>query len=130
MNIFELKGLKILVVDDDADAVMMFAELLKHEGGLVDKTQSPASALQLIENGNYDLLISDVSMPEMNGYDFIKKVRFLDSGCKLLAVAMTGHGRQADEENAKNSGFDIHLFKPVSLKQLKEALARYKSSTT
>ena len=128
MITFKLKGWQILLVDDDADSINMFAELFRHEGALVDKSQSPVQALQLLKINHYDLLISDVSMPEMNGYDFIKEARRLAPDSKLVAVAMTGRGQLGDEEKTRKAGFDIHLHKPVSIRQIKEALAHYMSS--
>lgn len=127
MAIFELDGWRILMVDDDADSVNMFAELLKHEKALVDKTQSSMHALQLLKTHGYDLLISDVNMPEMDGHQFIKEIRRLESNKDIIAIAMTGYGEFSDKEKTEISGFDIYLFKPASVKHIKSALAKHLS---
>ncbi|MDB5828563.1 MAG: signal transduction histidine kinase with CheB and CheR, partial [Variovorax sp.] len=119
----EFAGWRILTVDDDADSLNGFAALLRLEGATVDAVGSAARALELLAAHTYDLLISDVSMPDMDGCELIAEVRRRYPARKLTAVAMSGYGRLVDAVRAKAAGFDIHVPKPTSVEQLKVALA-------
>ena len=117
-------GLRILTVDDDADSLETFAILLRLEGARVDTAASAGIALDFLAARTYDLLISDVSMPGMDGYALIAQVRLDRSLQRLRAIAMSGYGRAVDVLKAKAAGFDAHVPKPASIGDLKSALAR------
>lgn len=118
-------GLRMLTVDDDQDSLNAFAALLQLEGAVVDAVGSSAHALELIEANTYDLMISDIAMPDMNGMELISEVRRRWPERQLLAISMSGYGRPVDALKSKTAGFDIHISKPTSLQQLKAAVAQH-----
>jgi len=120
----DLRGWRVLAVDDYADALVPFAEVLRLEGAIVDVAQSAKKGLELLESNRYDLLVSDLGMPEMDGYQFIAEVRRRPETRELRSIAMTGFGRRADARRALEAGFNAHLPKPASLEDLKAAIGR------
>ena len=120
----DLRGWRVLAVDDYADALVPFAEVLRLEGAIVDVAQSAKKGLELLEANGYDLLVSDLGMPEMDGYQFIAEVRRRPATRELRAIAMSGFGRRADARRALEAGFNAHLPKPASLEELKAAIGR------
>jgi len=118
-----LEGLRILAVDDDAVSLEMFAALLTLDGAAVATAASAIEALELLASEEFDVLVSDVSMPGMDGYALIAQVRLDLLRPRLRAIAMSGYGRPIDALNAKVAGFDAHVPKPASIAQLKKALA-------
>ena len=113
-----LAGVRILAVDDDADSLATFAILLQYEGAVVDTAADGEAALGLLAAKTYDLLISDVSMPGMNGLELVAEARRRPTGRRLVAVAVTGYGLDVDVRNALGAGFDAHVSKPFSMAQL------------
>jgi len=120
----ELKGWRILMVDDDGDSLNTFAALLRLEGATVNTAEASPIALELLQGGPYDLLISDISMPGMDGHAFISEVRRRMPDRTLRAIAMSGYGRATDVARALKAGFDAHVPKPVSVSQLKAVIAQ------
>ena len=110
-----LDGVRILLVDDSAEVMDAFGQLLKFCGADVHATTSPHTALSLLDAEAFDLLISDIGMPEMDGLDFIKAVRDKPHGSTLPAIAVTGFGRRDDVERALAAGFNSHVNKPVEI---------------
>ena len=94
----------------------------KVEGAVVDTARDGKEALALLAAKTYDVLISDVSMPVMDGFELVAAARKLPMGHRLLAVAVTGYGRDVDVRNALDAGFDAHVAKPVAMAQLQAAL--------
>ena len=117
-----LAGARILAVDDDEDSLETFAMLLQYEGAVVDTATDGTKALALLASKTYDVLISDVSMPGMDGLQLVAAARKLPNKQRLLAIAVTGFGRDVDVRNALDAGFDAHVSKPVSMAQLQVAL--------
>jgi len=120
----QLAGLRVLMVDDAPDALFSFAELLRMEAAEVTPVSSGAAALEQLAQQPYDLLLSDISMPKMDGYELIQQVRSRENGSRLPAIAITGYGRHHDAERVLSSGFDAHLSKPVSLEHLVQTVRR------
>jgi two-component system, chemotaxis family, CheB/CheR fusion protein len=116
-------GRKILLVDDMEDVVAGFSALLESQGANVTGATSGREALALLEKGDFDLLISDISMPEMDGYAFLRQVRKMARHASLPAIAVTGMGRATDLAMAREAGFSAHIGKPMSLDRL-TAIAR------
>jgi two-component system, chemotaxis family, CheB/CheR fusion protein len=115
----QLTGLRILVVDDTTDSVEMMGILLKLEGAQVVTATSGAEALQRAAEAGFDLLISDISMPGMDGYELVQKLRQQNAHrAHTPAIALTGFGRAEDLESARAAGFTAHLTKPVEFDQL------------
>lgn len=115
---------RILMVDDDTDTLEVFAELLRFEGAFVDTTASASEALKMLAAGDYDLLLSDIGMPEMSGLEFIKRARELRPQKPFRSIAISGYGRELDAQAALDAGFDAHLSKPISVERLISALER------
>jgi two-component system CheB/CheR fusion protein len=124
-NSVSLKGWRILTVDDDVDSLNVFAALLRIEGATVDPIASSTQALELLTTTDYDLMISDLSMPDMDGCVLIAEVRRRKPDRKLLAISMSGFGRDIDAVRAKAAGFDVHIAKPSSISQIKVALSQF-----
>ena len=114
----------ILVVDDSTETTEMLGKLLQLEGAFVESARSGAEALEIAQRKNFDLVVSDISMPEMDGYQLLKKLRELPSMANVPAVALTGYGRGADVERALEEGFAEHLTKPLDLDQLLQIVRR------
>lgn len=114
----------ILVVDDSSETTEMLGRLLQLEGAFVELARSGAEALEIARRKNFDLVVSDISMPEMDGYQLLQKLRELPSMANVPAVALTGYGRGADVERALEEGFAEHLTKPLDLDQLLQIVRR------
>jgi len=110
-----LGGLSILVVDDEADARTIVAEALRLEGADVTVTDSAERALQWLQSAgaHFDIVVSDIGMPEEDGYSLVRKLRALEKGRETLAIAVTGYVSRSDIEAAMDAGFDLHIPKPV-----------------
>jgi PAS domain S-box-containing protein len=113
-----LRGRFILVVDDSTESTEMLGKLLEIEGAYVDLARSGTEALEIVSKKRFDLIISDISMPEMDGYQLLSKLRKLPEMENVPAVALTGYGRTADIERAHAEGFAHHLTKPLDIDQL------------
>ena len=113
---------RILVVDDMRLSADMVSRLLILLGQRVRTTNDAQSALLALKEGEYDVLFSDIAMPEMNGYELAAEVRRLPERASLILVALTGHGQAGDVRRARESGFDYHLVKPVGIDQLRDFL--------
>ncbi|CAN5569540.1 chemotaxis protein CheB [soil metagenome] len=119
-----LKGLHILVVDDMIDLLEPFAALLSLEGATVDMATSGQQALEILDKNAYDLLISDIGMPSMDGYDLIRNIRKRPGLSNLKAIALSGYGRQVDTVRALQSGFNAHLSKPATVAHICQTIAQ------
>ncbi len=114
-----LAELRVLIVDDTADTRDAFKMLLELEGAAVTALASGTQALESAAHEPFDLLLSDIAMPGMDGYQMIRALRAATGpNAKAVAVALTGFGRQQDTQRALDAGFDAHLPKPVNIEQL------------
>lgn len=120
-----LEGLKVLVVDDEADTRELIGEVLKECGSEVIITRSAAEALEALEQHKPDILISDLGMPDEDGYSLIEKIRALPSerGGDIPAAALTAYARAEDRMRVLRSGFQFHLPKPVDSAELVTVVA-------
>jgi len=120
-----LQGLKVLVVDDEADTRELIGEVLKECGSEVIITRSAAEALEALEQHKPDILISDLGMPDEDGYSLIEKIRALPSECggDIPAAALTAYARAEDRMRVLRSGFQFHLPKPVDSAELVTVIA-------
>ncbi|HSF22726.1 MAG TPA: ATP-binding protein, partial [Blastocatellia bacterium] len=117
-----LSGLRILVVDDSEDNVEMLRYLLKTEGATVTTATSGAEALGIACKQEFDVIVSDISMPEMDGFEFLSKLRSIPMQRHVPAVALTGLGRPEDVERAERVGFLSHVTKPLDAVNLVKTL--------
>lgn len=120
-----LQGLKVLVVDDEADTRELIREVLKECGSEVITSCSAAEALAALEKHKPDILISDLGMPDEDGYSLIAKIRALPSerGGQIPAAALTAYARAEDRMRVLRSGFQFHLPKPVDSAELVTVIA-------
>jgi signal transduction histidine kinase/ActR/RegA family two-component response regulator len=121
-----LKGLRVLIVDDEPDAREMLDLMLKQHDADVKVTETARGALELMEQWKPDILVSDIGMPVEDGYSLIHQVRALkpERGGDTPAVALTGYASHADREQLLASGYQIHMAKPVEVDELVMAIAR------
>ena len=110
-----LGGLSILVVDDEMDARTVVAETLRLEGARVTVTDSAGSAFKHLQavGAHFDILVTDIGMPDEDGYSLVRKLRRLQVGRRMLAIAVTGYASKGDVAAAMEAGFDLHVPKPV-----------------
>jgi CheY-like chemotaxis protein len=115
-----LDGLKVLAVDDEPDTRELLRVGLEQCGAEVTLAGSTAEALMAIMDVVPDLLISDIGMPDADGYELIKRVRALpvESASKVPAIALTAYARAEDRMQALRSGYQMHVPKPVELAEL------------
>lgn len=120
-----LKGLRILLVDDETDALDLISMELAQHGAKVTGVTSAEAALQSLSQDNFDLLISDIGMPEMDGYDLIREIRKQEGGTRkpIPAVALTAYARVQDRMRAILAGYSTHVTKPVEANELVTVVA-------
>lgn len=115
-----LRGIRLLLVDDDADARDLLVTILTQCGAETRAVASAAEALEALQQWQPDLLLSDIEMPGEDGYSLIRKVRSLnvEKGRQLPAVALTAQARVEDRVRALSAGFQSHVTKPVNIEEL------------
>lgn len=115
-----LEGIKVLVVDDEEDARELIKLVLENSNAQVITAASAHEALEALQNEKLHVLVSDIGMPQEDGYQFIHKVRELspDRGGKIPAVALTAYARAEDRKRALLSGYQMHVTKPVEPSEL------------
>jgi signal transduction histidine kinase/ActR/RegA family two-component response regulator len=119
-----LQRLRMLVVDDQLDAgesLSMMLILLGHDANCVT---DGVQALELARTTNFDVIVLDIGMPGMDGYQVAHALRSLPGGLRLKLIALTGYGQDHDAARAFASGFDLHLVKPVDPDRLQRAIAK------
>jgi two-component system CheB/CheR fusion protein len=115
-------GVRILLVDDVEDVVTTCQALLEMHGAVVRGATSGQQALELLARHEVDLLVSDISMPGMDGYALLRAVRQMPRYSALPAIAVTGLAREKDIAQACETGFDAHIGKPMSVERLTEII--------
>ncbi|WP_238845945.1 hybrid sensor histidine kinase/response regulator [Nostoc edaphicum] len=125
-NSLPLNGIRVLVVDDDADSRDFVAFVLEQDGAFVIAVSSAYEALQTLAEVKLDVLVSDISMPDMDGYMLIHQVRNLipEQGGQIPAIALTAFARNDDQQEALKAGFQMHLPKPLNPEELVAAIAQ------
>ncbi|MET0751810.1 MAG: PAS domain S-box protein, partial [Pyrinomonadaceae bacterium] len=117
-NDSKIKGAKILLVDDDGEGIQPLQILLETQQAEVHYAVSAVDALKKISEHRFDILVSDVGMPEMDGYELIDEARKLTNGKYFLpAIAVTAYASSQDRERALSAGFQNHLSKPIDFEQ-------------
>ena len=109
---------RALVVDDVADVTEMLSVLLSHAGYEVMTAGSAAAALSLAKEGHFDVIISDIGMPQMNGYELARALRELSGYEGVPMVALTGYSKFDDRQRSLDAGFNAHLTKPIEPREL------------
>jgi PAS domain S-box-containing protein len=128
-----LPDICVLVVDDDRDALELVREILESAGARVRTATSAGSAIASIEDDLPDVLVSDLGMPGMDGYELIRHVRAMEGPAKELpAAALTAYARSEDRAKTLRLGFEMHLAKPIDPSELiaaVDSLARRRRAT-
>jgi PAS domain S-box-containing protein len=115
---------KVLIVDDNTDAADSLAMLLKLEGHEVEVAYNPQDALALVSSFAPALVLLDIGLPDMDGYEVARRIRASPESARVRLVALTGYGQSEDKQHAHFAGFDAHLVKPVEFSELERFLAR------
>jgi PAS domain S-box-containing protein len=119
-----LDGVKALVVDDEAESLELVQRVLEAQGASVTRAASGREALQLLETSQPDVLISDIGMPSMDGYQFMKRLRATEPHHRRIpALALTAFARPDDRKLAILAGYQAHLAKPFDMSELVIVLA-------
>jgi CheY-like chemotaxis protein len=120
-----LDGIRVLVVDSDADQRELYTLVFVHQGAQVVAVASADNALAEIVRAKPDVVVSDISLPDKDGYELLQAVRALtpERGGRIPAVAVTGWARAQDRTRALAAGFQAHLAKPVVLDTLVAVVA-------
>jgi len=121
-----LAGLRILVVEDEADSREIISTVLREWGADVAAAASARDALRALDDGRTDVLVSDIGMPEMDGYELIRAVRKRSrrAGGEVPAIALTAYAEPESRQTALDAGYDEHVPKPAEPRQLMQAVAR------
>ncbi|OUL21430.1 ATP-binding protein [Nostoc sp. 106C] len=120
-----LEGVKVLVVDDDVDTREFLAFLLEQQGAIVTIAASAEEALNAIAQSKPHLLLSDLGMPEVDGYALIRKLRAMsvDQGGQIPAIALTAYAAETTQQQVFAAGFQLHIAKPADPSKLIAAIA-------
>ncbi len=120
-----LDGVHVLLVEDDDDSRKLLGTMLKRYGARVTSTKSAAEALAVFEGELPDVLISDIGMPDQDGYELMRRLRALppERGGKTPAIALTGYASRKDRERALSTGYQQHMAKPIEQADMIKAIA-------
>nr|WP_277882220.1 response regulator [Oculatella sp. FACHB-28] len=110
-----LSGIKILVVDDEIDTRELVTFVLEQQGAQVTSASSAHEALQILTQAKPDVLLSDIGMPDIDGYMLIQQVRMFapEQGGQIPAIALTAYAGDADQQQVIAAGFQKHISKPI-----------------
>lgn len=111
-------GQRVLVVDDNVDAAESLAWALELQGHDVLTAHDGPAALRAVEKHRPSVVLLDIGLPGMDGYEVARRLRDRADGRGMLLVALTGYGRDEDRARALEAGFDRHFVKPVALAEL------------
>jgi CheY-like chemotaxis protein len=115
----------VLVVDDETDTRELTAFVLEQAGAIVTAVPSAIEALEVFAQSQADVLVSDIGMPEMDGYALMRQIRHLPQQVKSIpAVALTAYAGEVDQQQAIAAGFQTHLSKPVEPDAIIAVIAR------
>jgi CheY-like chemotaxis protein len=119
----DLQGVRVLVVDDESDSRVLLQRLFEQRRAAVETSHSVADAIEKLSRAPFDVVISDIGMPEQDGYDLVQQLRALPSGASTPAIALTAFARAEDRRRALRAGFHLHIAKPVDPAELLTAVA-------
>ena len=114
---------RILVVDDNPDSAESLATLLQISGNETHIAHDGLQALEAAERFRPEVVLLDIGLPQLNGYDAARRIREQPWGKTMMLIALTGWGQEEDRRQSKDAGFDAHLVKPVDYGALMELLA-------
>jgi CheY-like chemotaxis protein len=108
----------VLVVDDNRDSADTTTAILRLLGNEVEAAYSGSGAVEVARHFQPNVVLLDIAMPDMDGFETLKRMRAVPGQEKVFAIAMTGYGTQEDKRRTLEAGFDAHLTKPVELDAL------------
>ena len=114
----KLTGIRVLAVDDEADSLSLLAFILEQEGAKVTTATSATEAIEILAESTFELLISDIGMPDVNGYELMRQIRSMPSQAGIRAIALTAYAAEFDRQQAREAGFQQHLAKPLDVNTL------------
>lgn len=122
----DLSGIKVLVVDDEADSLKYVAFDLQLHGASVTAVSSASEALQILPDLKPDVLVSDIGMPHIDGYQMLRQIRanHVDNNSQIPAIALTAYAGEVEKQKALEAGFQMHLSKPVEVNAIVAAVAQ------
>ena len=115
----------ILLVEDHYDTQQAFTAILRSWGHQVGASSSVAGGLKYLDQNQVDVVLSDIGLPDRNGYEFIAEAR--ERSPKMMAIAVSAYFTAADQERGHEAGFDMYFAKPVDLRALQRVLERINS---
>ncbi len=115
---------RMLIVDDNRDAADALAALLELDGNEVHVAHDGETALSTAAELRPQVILLDIGLPRLNGYEVAERIRATDWGASVLLVALTGWGHPDDRKHSERAGFDVHLIKPIDTRELTELLGR------
>ncbi len=123
----KLEGLKILVVDDEKDNRSMLGLVFKQAGAQVRLAESAEQAIEFFKESTPQILVSDISMPGKDGYELMREIRLLSvpEGKNVPAIALTAHVREDEKQRAFQSGFNLHISKPIEPHELVQKVFQF-----
>jgi signal transduction histidine kinase/DNA-binding response OmpR family regulator len=125
-----LAHVRALIVDDDHDSLELIRLLLEGAGAHVTTATTAMNAAEVLDTrGSFDIIISDIGMPDMDGYTFMQRVRSRAAASEIPAIALTAYARTEDAERAARAGYQEHLAKPVDANKLLAAVENWASWT-
>jgi len=111
-------ALRVLIVDDHADLLSMLDLMMQRRNYLVCTAQSAAQALKIAPEFAPHVVVSDIGMPEMDGYEMMRTMRERDGLGPFKAIALTGYDQELEGDQAQSAGFDAQMTKPIEFDQL------------
>jgi CheY-like chemotaxis protein len=124
----DLQGTSILVVDDEPDSREFVTFVLEQAGAIVTSIASGIEALQAIEQAVPDVIVSDIGMPEIDGYTLMQQIRATKQGQSIPAIALTAYAGEFDRQQALKAGFQQHMPKPIDPSELIQAILQLRKS--
>ncbi len=121
----QLNNVSLLIVDDEPDGRALIARILEERGARVTCVSGAVAALDVLARERFDILLSDIGMPDMDGFELIRRVRALDASRegRMPAIAITAYARPEDRQRSLLAGFHMHLSKPIEARELIASIA-------
>jgi CheY-like chemotaxis protein len=120
-----LDGMHVLLVEDDDDSRKLLGTMLKQHGAEISSAASAKDAFTLFSEKVPDVVVSDIGMPDEDGYELLQRIRALpvEAGGLTPAIALTGYATRKDRERSLSSGYQLHIAKPIEQSELVSAIA-------
>jgi CheY-like chemotaxis protein len=119
-----LDGLRVLLVEDETDTGRMLAQVLGERGADVIYVETAAAALATLDQAEPHVIVSDIGLPDEDGYEMVRRIRASPSDARVPAIALSAFAREEDVQRAMEAGFDVHLAKPVEPAELARLVAQ------